>query len=132
MNTRWDGEPDLSSHGDFALEEPTYDDQAAGDSQAVLTDDPVYALVLIGVPGLTAYDGAELRERRARARANLRRLAELKRMVDAAIRQSVEKAREQSGRYGWAYDYDTVTWQEIGQDLGITKQSAQGRFGGRK
>lgn len=56
----------------------------------------------------------------------LRDLAELRRLVDESIRAQVAEARKNTGS---AWYSNAATWSDVGAALGVTKQSAQAKYG---
>lgn len=71
---------------------------------------------------------AQLGDEQKSALSNLHALAALRRAVEERIREEVYAARRNTGTSQWYTN--NATWEQVGKALGVSKQSAQGRYGG--
>jgi len=99
---------------------------AAADRQIELT--PAAAALATLLAPIDRESVPAIRERRKAALDNLTKLAELRAALELAIATNVAQAREANASY---YDYGAPTWETIGKALGVTKQSAQAKYGGK-
>ena len=116
----WSDEPD-DAPAAAAVASVEADDDAGMSGQDFLPD--------AGDDWQTAREKQDnLRRHRRSALECIPSLVAARASLDAQIAEMVERARLTSGSY---YDYDRPTWEQIGKALGVTKQSAQAKYGKR-
>jgi hypothetical protein len=130
----WQRDPSLTTLAGSQSANP--DTELQGATESVSTDvSPAAAVVSAFVDALSSrefkraqkgWDQRTAGDAQQRALGILRELAALRAAVDEAILDQVAKARKNTGSDWYP---NSATWADVGAALGVTKQSAQARFG---